>query len=301
MRNGKYYLGRVVKGGQLNRTKLIDAIKHSVTVSAGKHSWTFTDVKHYSVGKPEEYLFGRLSKFKPRGTVTKVDRERHQQIDQVEDDLLIDSSPFVYIPEFSGIAYLHVWNEIQQETFCARFAELVVEKYQKFFVECAVEAISDLRSFSKKLTSLKSINEIHAKVNPPNPLFGRFWEELKEYLKTRNAQELKLQEYAAEGKELESDIRKIFAAIAEREDSVEAGLPKLTAKIGDQALLMAADGYGHGKVVGTDGESEIVIRTSDTIKNFLFTKTPEHQALYEQASRIFEQSRKARDMKHGNE
>ncbi len=44
MRRGRYYMARVIKLGELNQTKLLDAIVKAPTVVIGQSEWTITDV-----------------------------------------------------------------------------------------------------------------------------------------------------------------------------------------------------------------------------------------------------------------
>ena len=93
--------------------------------------------------------------------------------------ILLDS---IYFKEFSGIAYLHVWNSIEDRTFKSRFSRIVREKFDDFFVDCAIEPISDIKTFAEKILGLTAITDIRAKVSPPNPLFGRCWKSLNDYI-----------------------------------------------------------------------------------------------------------------------
>jgi hypothetical protein len=68
--------------------------------------------------------------------------------------------------------------------------------------------------------------------------------------------------------------------------------------ITDAAMLMAADGYGHGKIIGDQRGEEVVIRTSDTHKSFLFAKEPEPSELAKAAAKFFEEISEERDMQH---
>jgi hypothetical protein len=61
---------------------------------------------------------------------------------------------------------------------------------------------------------------------------------------------------------------------------------------------MAADGYGNGKIVGEQKGEEVVIRTSDTHKSFLFTKDPDPSKLAKAAASHFKKISKERDMTH---
>jgi hypothetical protein len=131
MRQGRYFLGRVIKLGLLTQDLFMDAIVKSPTVTIGKFNWTITDV----VDKRNEelpYIFGQLSKYTSEGYVTVVDTEAKSQVDEPTENLLIASAPFVYLPKYSGIAYLHVWNQIQEELFPRRLKAIIEAAYDNF-------------------------------------------------------------------------------------------------------------------------------------------------------------------------
>jgi hypothetical protein len=123
VRKARYYLGRVAKLGRLTDELLIEAIRRPVvTQSYGAH-FTFTQI-HYSPSP--EFVMAHLSKFEPEGEVPVVRVEQHaEDVDPIP-GLLVASSPFVYLPQFSGIAYQHVWNKLERATFERVFAQLVL-------------------------------------------------------------------------------------------------------------------------------------------------------------------------------
>ena len=293
MPRGRYYLGRVIKLGRLDQDMLMDAIAEAPTISIGKFSWTITDVtdrRHNEL----PFIFGRLSKFSREGHVTIVDTSSKSQVDAVAENLLVASSPFVYLPEYSGIAYLHVWNGIQEEIFPRRFKTIIEATYDEFFVDCSIEPVSDYRAFTSKIKEIDLFTEISAKVYLPNPLFGRLWGSLKDYVKKRNATELSVKESSEEGEGLKTNIINLMVGIIENPQFV----PEEEVDITDAALLMSADGYGRGKVVGESNGSEIIIRTTETQKSFLFTKDPIPDELAKESAEHFRKINKERDMAH---
>lgn len=296
MRRGTYYLGRIIKLGYLDQAKLLNAIRESATVLVGKFKWMITNTCEGNVnGSP--YIMGRLSKYAQEGKVTVVDEEEHLERDALASKLLEASSPFIYMPEFSGIAYLHVWNSIQDELFRKRFKAVIQEKFENFFVDCTIEPISDYKSFAVRLSKMRRITHITAKVHPPNPLFGRCWASLNEYIKKRNADTVSVREDSDSGQGLQSDVLRLLRAIMDTPAYEPADVPD----IADAALLMAADGYGHGRVVGTDSEDvEIAIRTSDTQKNFLFDKEPIPEELAAKVLGLLSAVTHERNMQHGD-
>lgn len=293
MENGQYYLGRVIKMGLLNQTRLMDAIVQCPPRTIGKFSWAITDV----VDRRDEelpHVFGKLSKYSAEGEVTVVDTSKKHQVPAVAKNLLVASSPFVYLPEYSGIAHLHVWNEIQEDVFPRRFKALIESLYENFFVDCTIEPISDYRAFITKLREMERITEISAKVNPPNPLFGRLWKRLREYIEDRNATEVLVREQNRDGGALNTEVVKLIEQIVEKHGPISDSLPSIT----DAALLMAADGYGHGKIVGEKKDERVIVRTSDTRRSFPFPKDPDHLALAKEAEAHMRSVSDERGMEH---
>jgi hypothetical protein len=169
----------------------------------------------------------------------------------MEPNLIEASSPFIYIPEFSGIAYLHVWNQIDREVFASRFSRIIEESFGSFFVECKIEPITNLEKFLEKLRTIENFMEISAKVNPPNPLFGEAWRSLREYIDRRQLGELRLKEQAGKTGAILTDLPNHINGILSQSES-NPYKPEKPIDITDAGILMAADGYGDGKIVGTE-------------------------------------------------
>ena len=297
-RRGRYYLGRVVKLGRLDLEKLIAALKTPRSIQIGDYSWTITDTQFVPSSKSPKYIFGHLTKFQPQGIVRVIDESQHSQGEAIATNLIVATSSFIYLPAFSGIAYLQVWNQIERDTFATRFSEIIKAAYDNFFVECLIEPISDLRSFSAKLKTIDTFLEVSATVHPPNPLFGRAWKNLREYLIRRNIAELTLKEKGQEGKALKTDLAMHVVRILKQDDK-NPYIPEVPLDLPDAAILMAADGYGQGQVVGTDNGSLVTVRTSETHKSFLYSTSPEPEALYNEALKHFEAISHERNMEHG--
>ncbi len=295
-KNGTYYLGRVLKFGVLDQEKLINAIKNPTTIYYRGHAWTFIDVIE-NKNAEMHYLFGRLCKFTPSGEIMKIDTTTHSEIKQIEPNLSVAASPFIYIPKHSGIAFLRVYNHIEQEIFRKRFSEIINKTYDDFFVDNKIEMLTDLRSFAAKLASLDGIYKLHAKVSPPNPLFGPLWESLKEYLFQRNTDTMQIIEDSSDMEPLNTKLPEYVKQVSEQTEDEEYN-PLETLPIGDAAILMAADGYGSGTVKGKHDNEIITIKTSETQKHFIFDKDPDPYELYKKVVTIFEKIKTERHLRH---
>lgn len=290
---GKYYLGRILKMGRLDSATLHQCILNPSVLEKRKFNWTITDVSEGNVDNTQ-FLFGKLTKYTQEGHIKKVDIIQHSEIDELTSNLIIASSPFVYIPQYSGIIYLHVWNFIQEETFRSMFKKIIEETMENFFTDCTIEQISDYKTFITKISSLKKIKEISATVHPPNPLFGRLWESLNDYIAKRKTDEVLIKEKTNNKEGINTKIKELLNNILEDSSYIPQDVPD----IADAALLMAADGYGRGKLIGENDDSEVVISTGDTQKSLLFAKEPVPFELAKKAIELLENINKERDMKH---
>ena len=212
---GIYYIGRVLKLQLLNQDKLIRALNKPAIISSRANSWTFIDIEEYNKSG-HHFIYGKLSKFLPDGEVTIVDPKAHSETVQDEPNLKIASSPFVYIPEHSGIAFLNVNGHIEQKMFIKKFCEIVQGTYDNYFVECDIDLISDLRTFSSKLSSFDQILQISAKISPPNPLFSPLWEELEKYLRERKTDKMTIIEDASQAEPLQSYLPELVQEASEQ-------------------------------------------------------------------------------------
>ncbi len=294
---GRYYLSRVIKLGSLTQDKLAQAILGAPVLQIGKFQWAITDTFDGRESDPK-FLFGKLAKYSSEGRVTVVDPEKKSQLDALAPNLLVASAPFVYLPEFSGIAFLHVWNGIQEDLFPKRFCSLIEAAYQNFFVDCSVEPVADYRAFVEKLDNLDRITELSAKVHPPNPLFGHLWGPLKDYIVQRNAEEVAVREKKTDGEGLKTELRQLMRELLAGPPSVPPSTAPQKVDITDAAMLMAADGYGHGKVTGEQKGEVVIIRTSDTHKSFLHSKEPDPVELASAAAKLFKGISDERHMEH---
>lgn len=293
MRKGRYFLARVIKLGELDQAKLLNAIVNAPTVPVGQFEWTITDVIDNRSGT-EPYVFGNLAKYSRQGEVTIVDEPAKRQLQARASNLLEASAPFIYLPDFSGLAFLHVWDGIQENVFPKRFKKIIESAYDNFFVNCTVEPVADYRAFLEKLQSLDRIIELTAKVHPPNPLFGRLWGSLDKYIKRRQASEIFVRESTDKPQGLSTEILVLIQKILDDPKYEPLEIPDVT----DAALLMAADGYGSGKAVGLENGHEVVVRTAESQKSFLFNKQPEPELLAKMVRHLFENISTERDMRH---
>ena len=257
--------------------------------------WTLVDVVQ---NEQPNYIFGRLARYLPEGRVDVVDPRTQLTESQIEPNLLAASIPFIYIPEHSGIAFLATSGPIDLSTFVKRFTQIVERSLDNFFVHCEISLITDIRAFALRLASLDRIFKIQARVYPPNPLFGPLWERLKDYLISRNTDQLFISEDAGPGDNLNTILPELADQITET-NAYPRYFSDDPIPIGDAAVLMAADGYGRGIVRGSYEGRITIIRTTETIANFHFDREPTPDELYGAANEALELIKTNRYMEHG--
>ncbi len=286
--SGTYLLARVHKAGELTDQVIFDSILNPKPILVRKNAWTFIRVIGFN-----RFIYGELVKYEPDGEVTIIDDGVGTENQKKEPNLKKASSPFVFIPEFSGICFMKASRQITERNFGKRFSKIIRETNDDFFVECEVEMIADLQGFIEKLSVFTSIERIYAKVFPTNPLFGHYWKSLDEYLKKRNTNTLKIDETSYLDESIQTNLSSVAAQILsgaiEETDNVD---------ITDQALLLAIDGYGSAIVEGSEKKVYRKLDTSMTTKNFQFSREPEPVELYKKAYEEFAQINKERGLSH---
>lgn len=284
----RYYMARVIKLGELTAEKLIHAIQQPISVQVRGVRYTFTDFRRFGPVDCPTGIYAKLAKYKPDGAVEVVRPDAHIVGKEGVENLIEAASPFVYLPEFGGLAYKHVWNVLPREQFERAFCELVETSEKKFFVKCELDPITDLRTFVARIAKMERVTVIQATVKPPNPLFSPCWKSLNDYVKKRRLSEVQIKEESDSG--IATNVQQIAMAIA-TESATASGLKEmmepLLEGVGDAALLMAADGYGHAKVVGIEGAKSVVVRTGENQKSFLFAREPVPEELLQTAHAQF--------------
>ncbi len=297
-KQARYYLGRVLKRSEMTAEKLASAVREPVTVEYRGTRYSFIDFE--AIGTPADSagFYAKLVKYKQQGAVTVVHEELHASKSAEVTNLIDAASPFVCVPQYSGIAYRHIWNALPSDQFERVFKELVERKYDKFFIGCDVEPITDFRTFVSRLSKLERITELQASVVPPNPLFGPCWESLAEYLRRRRLEEVQIKEQATEG--IRTQLKEIAQAALRdaAADQWQQLMEPLLDGVGDAALLMAADGYGRGRVRGLEHGKEVVVRTSENQKSFVFDSDPNPARLFEYAFDQLKRNAEEQGLKH---
>jgi hypothetical protein len=245
-----------------------------------------------------KYYFGKLSKAKPDATVKIMTQDYKVEIEKDEPDMLICSSEFVYIPKYSGIAFHSLPNNIEPKTFIKIFKKIIENTLGDFFVECTINLIDDLITFIKKLKQFDSISAIKVAVNPPNPLFGRFWEPLKNYLQERNAEEVLIKESNKHKGLISKLLELIEILLRNDEKEITQYLAENKISLTDAGILMSMDGYGNGRIDGRAEGQHIFIKTHEKAIHFTVQKEINKEDVFMKADTYFKRINDERHMEH---
>lgn len=294
MAKGKFYFGRVVKTGtNYDQKKLVEGLRKAFPIKSKKYSWAFVEVRESNISG-QMYISGQLAQYDQDGEIDVVEELTRSRRKSLAKNQIRSSARFVYFPEHSGIIFLNVWNSIPVNVFRSKFCELVDAYYQKMFVQTEIELITDYKKFSTKIRELESVLEIDANVHLPNPMFGELWEEIDRELRERNSERLTIIEKAKSGRSIKTNLIEIV-------DSIVNGKFKLKKRpsISEAAILMAADGYGKGTVIGSVGTEIVEVRTNKMELTISLEKDCDEETLARVALKALENIEKERRMKHG--
>jgi hypothetical protein len=282
---GKYHLGRLIKFGVLDHEKFIKALQLSKGIMAKKYKWLITD-SIYNVEGEFEYFYGNLSKYSPEGETFIIDEKTKETKEDITNNLAIASSPFVYIPEFSGIGYLKVWSQIDEDTFKGRIRDIVVNFYDGIFIDLTINDIDETFNFIQKLKELETITKIDCVIHQPNPLYGNIWKHLKDYLIKRNTKELTIKEESRSLGGIDTPLNR-----SENSFSEDVSLT-------DAAIFMALDGYGKAVVRGTKSGKSVELKTSSNVIKIEAEKSLSHDELAKLVYVALKNINKERGLQH---
>ena len=244
------------------------------------------------------YYSGKLNKVKPDATVTVMTKNYKEELEKEEPDMVLYSSEFIYIPQYSGIAFHSIPNYIEPKKFITIFSRVIENTLGNFFVDCQINLLDDLDSFFKKLNNFSSISTMKATVNPPNPLFGRFWKSLKEYIEKRNATELQIKEMN-KNNNLRTLIKELIMLILNKDEKeIDLYLKSNDISPLDLAILMSLDGYGNGRIDGHVNGQYKFIKTHEKIIHFALGQEFTNKEIFDKANEIFQRISNERYMEH---
>lgn len=291
-----YYVGRVVKTG-FTTDQFINALFEPKPYLIENDIWTISDCEKFDDTK---YLYYRaeLNRAKPETQLTVLSDNMTRKIEKDEPRVVIGTSEFIYIPEYSGIAFRSIPIHIEPKAFMKYFQRIIEDTLGILFVECEIQMIDNIQGFMDKLKTIDKITSIKTRVKPPNPLFGELWESLKNYLESRKTEELHFKEIS-KNNGLLTDIKYLIRLILEgNKEKIDEFLKTHVLSAVDLSVLMSLDGYGEGRIDGFTNDKHVFIKTHEKLIHFSLPDQHETSQVYDEASQILLEVNNERYLKH---
>ena len=299
----RYYISRFVKIGEIEGEEVLNAISEPEVIRRGKYNFTFIDYNYIENVLENDFVFARMAKFSPEDEIEHVDLDSNTSTAERESNVLHAVSPFIYVPRLDGIAYQHIWNKLERNQFNLAFEDLILEKYDGLMYDVSVKAVTNMKTFVERVSTLSRIIEMNATVNPPNPWFGPAWESLRDYMASRDVDSMRVEEKNTGDGSINTNIPQIAGIINNNdqinEDRLEDLLEPYDTGISDAAILMAADGYGDAKILGFRNQDQVVVKTSENQVSFNYDDDPDPIELAREAISILEDIEENRHLEDG--
>jgi hypothetical protein len=291
-----FYIGRVTKLG-FDSAQMLSALLRTLPFIDDDIIWSLVGVKEQSADG-HAFVHGELTRAKADATVTVLTDTLTTKLEKDEPRLVYATSEFVYLPEFSAIAFRSIPNLIEPRKFIRKFCRIIELSLGDLLVECGIKLLDDLKTFYERLEKIDAITAIKVSVRPPNPLFGRMWESLKQYLADRKAEELSLREIGRkEG--ISTKLKQLIQLILEADpEKTEKFLRENDLSPTDTAVLMSLDGYGDGRIDGRSAGAHVFIKTHESIVHFTLPAEHNVEAVHAEARKILEDISDERLLRH---
>jgi hypothetical protein len=127
------------------------------------------------------------------------------------------------------IAYHPSGSVISGKAFVARFAEIIENAYDRFFISAEILPINEPEAFKEALRRFSRIDRLSIYLHPSNPSSREIWRPIDDKLREMNAKEYR-EEY--DGQRSDSGLK-----------------PDADESVG-RKIAMAEDGYGHAEATG---------------------------------------------------
>ena len=263
-----YYFGRLnLMGAWEDKQEfLYKALKSGAVESKRGFKYGIFDVQEISL-QGQKFAHGRLVKYKPVLEGEVVDEQKGKVVEGGLPHGVVAKSDFFLHYHSEVIAYRPIANRLSSAQFREMFARLIETAHHNFFISASLEVIEEEFGIIEAVRRFQVVQRIVVEVHPTNPSNRKTYQRIDERLKRLKAQRMK---QSIEGGEhgLNKD--------ALEEDDIYAG------------LVMAADGYGRGRVQGILDGAKVTISTgqSPIKKEVLFTGS--HKEVLRQLLPVFE-------------
>ncbi len=193
------------------------------------HTWGFSDVEMVHDEVLGDMYEGFLVKYKDQESVEVVNTEARVIEDEDIQNLIAAHSRFFLHVQSGIIAYHPSGTVISGSAFVARFAEIVENAYERFFISAEILPVNEQEAFKEALRRFSRIDRLSIYLHPSNPSSRDIWEPVDEKLRAMNAQDYR-EEYNGH--------------------QSNRGLKPDADEMIERKIAMAEDGYGHVEATG---------------------------------------------------
>lgn len=231
----KFYFGRlnIIAHYDDKRIYILHGLRAGVSIQDRGNSWSFAEVTELS-NDLGNFVHGYLVKFSD--IFEEIIRPEEGQFGEtpIEDRVEAKAQFFLHI-KTGLIAYHPVANQIAQKAFQDKFCELFKAAHDNILVDAEIQTIEERYQIFDRIRGFEVVEKIIFKLHPSNPNNVILWKDIDDDIKNMGASKY-VEEYSVEkGSTKGLNKERIL------EDSKVRG-----------KFIMAEDGYGEGKVTGTN-------------------------------------------------
>lgn len=234
----KYYFGRLNIIAQFEdyseKEELIyDLLEKGESYEYRKYHYTFVEPENVQDSSGNNFFTGYLVKYSKVGRDETVDTESQSFSTQRVENKTEAKVRFFVQPK-KGLLMHHASGSIlSANSFRNRFAELLEASRKEGFFQADVQVINDQYEIFQEMEDLTSIQNVKVSLHPSNPNPNPTYEDVDENLREKNVKTYTEEYDGGDGSLNVKDDEEIRKKIS-----------------------MANDGYGVGKIRGTDEDGE---------------------------------------------
>lgn len=204
------------------------------------HTWGFSDVEMVHHDVLGDMYEGFLVKYKDQESVEVVNTEARVIEDEDVQNLIAAHSRFFLHVQSGIIAYHPIGTVISGNAFVARFAEIIENAYERFFISAEILPVNEPEAFKEALRHFTRIDRLSIYLHPSNPSSRDIWQSIDDKLRAMNARDYR-EEY--NGQRSDRGLRPDADEMIERK------------------IAIVEDGYGHAEATGIRGGKKRIAST----------------------------------------
>lgn len=218
---------------------LLDSLQRGIVITKRESNWGFYNISIIEI-EGKQFYSGYLVKYKNEKEEEIVDEKNKVIKTTTVNNRTIASSPFFLQPHSGVIAFHPINGLIGHEQFRKVFAELIKAANDFILMDAEITFIEEETTIIEAIKSFDKIMDIRIELHPSNPSSRDLWRRTDDKLRRMGVEKYKQQYHSEKG-----------LAFGETDEVY-----------GD--IIMASDGYGKAKIVGTKSGRIYTAKTEDT-------------------------------------